>query len=57
MSKGGYKIIDQGGMYYVSFAVVAWVDVLPGKITEIQYQKVYNIARKKKDQQFMGGVL
>jgi hypothetical protein len=40
MSKGGYKsdsyrIIDQGGMYYVSFAVVAWVDVLPGKITEI----------------------
>ena len=27
MSTGGYKIIDQGGMYYVSFAVVAWVDV------------------------------
>jgi hypothetical protein len=44
MSKGGYKIIDQGGMYYVSFAVVAWVDLpagrqvfLPGKITEIWY--------------------
>ena len=33
MGKGGYKsdsyrIIDQGGLYYVSFAVVAWVDVL-----------------------------
>ena len=27
MSKGGYKIFDQGGMYFVSFAVVAWVDV------------------------------
>ncbi len=23
MSKGGYKIFDQGGMYFVSFAVVA----------------------------------
>ena len=31
MSKGGYKIIDQGGMYYVSFAVVAWVDVFTRK--------------------------
>ena len=31
MSKGGYKIIDQGGMYYVSFAVVAWVDVFTKK--------------------------
>ncbi len=26
MSKGGYKIFDQGGMYFVSFAVVSWVD-------------------------------
>ena len=31
MSKGGYKIIDQGGLYYVSFAVVAWVDVFTRK--------------------------
>lgn len=27
MSKGGYKIFDQGGLYYVSFAVAAWVDL------------------------------
>ena len=27
MGKGGYKIFDEGGMYFVSFAVVAWVDV------------------------------
>ena len=27
MSTGGYKIFDQGGMYFVSFAVVDWVDV------------------------------
>jgi putative transposase len=26
MSSGGYKITDQGAMYFVSFAVVAWVD-------------------------------
>ncbi len=26
MSKGGYKIFDQGGMYFVSFAVVSWID-------------------------------
>ena len=31
MSKGGYKIFDQGGMYYVSFAVVEWVDVFTRK--------------------------
>ncbi len=31
MSKGGYKIIDQGGFYYISFAVVAWVDVFTRK--------------------------
>src|SRR5688572_420618 len=27
MSSGGYKITDQGATYFVSFAVVAWVDV------------------------------
>jgi hypothetical protein len=31
MSKSGYKIFDQGGLYYVSFVPiaigVAWVDV------------------------------
>ncbi len=31
MSKGGCKIIDQGGLYYVSFATVAWVDVFTRK--------------------------
>src|SRR5436190_18381370 len=31
MSTGGYKIIDQRGMYYVTFAVVAWVDVFTRK--------------------------
>ena len=31
MSKGGYKIFDEGGMYYVSFAVVEWVDVFTRK--------------------------
>ena len=31
MSKGGYKIIDQGGMYFVSFGVVEWVDVFTRK--------------------------
>jgi len=31
MSKGGYKIFDQGGMYFVSFAVVSWVDVFTRK--------------------------
>ena len=31
MIKGGYKIFDRGGMYYVSFAVLAWVDVFTRK--------------------------
>ncbi len=31
MSKGGYKMFDQGGMYFVSFAVVSWVDVFTRK--------------------------
>ena len=31
MSKGGYKIIDQGGLYYVIFAVAEWVDVFTRK--------------------------
>ncbi|MEP7253097.1 MAG: transposase [Ginsengibacter sp.] len=31
MSKGGYKIFDQGGTYFVSFAVVSWVDVFTRK--------------------------
>ena len=31
MGKGGYKIFDQGGLYYVSFAVVEWVDVFTRK--------------------------
>ena len=35
MGKGGYKIIDQGGMYYISFAVVGWVDVFTRKNIEI----------------------
>lgn len=31
MSKGGYKINDQGALYFVSFAVVSWVDVFTRK--------------------------
>ena len=31
MGKGGYKVIDQGAMYFVSFAVVGWVDVFARK--------------------------
>ena len=31
MSTGGYKIIDQGGMYFVSFAIIEWVDVFTRK--------------------------
>ena len=31
MSLGGYKIIDQGGMYFVSFGVVECVDVFTRK--------------------------
>lgn len=31
MSEGGYKITDQGATYFVSFAVVAWVDVFSRK--------------------------
>ena len=27
MGTGGYKITDQGAMYFVSFAIVGWVDV------------------------------
>ena len=43
MSKGGYKIFDQGGMYFISFAVVSWVDVFTRKeykdiiIASLQY--------------------
>ena len=43
MSKGGYKIFDQGGMYFISFAVVSWVDVSTRKeykdiiIASLQY--------------------
>ncbi|MBA3675212.1 MAG: transposase [Chitinophagaceae bacterium] len=31
MSSGGYKITDQAATYFVSFAVVAWVDVFTRK--------------------------
>lgn len=31
MALGGYKITDQGAMYFVSFAVVGWVDVFTRK--------------------------
>ena len=31
MGTGGYKITDQGAMYFVSFAVVGWVDVFTRK--------------------------
>ena len=31
MRKSGYKIFDQGGLYYISFGVVAWVDVFTRK--------------------------
>jgi REP element-mobilizing transposase RayT len=31
MGAGGYKITDQGAMYFVSFAVVGWVDVFTRK--------------------------
>ena len=31
MSTGGYKITDQAAMYFVSFAVVGWVDVFTRK--------------------------
>ncbi len=27
MSQGGYKVTDQGAMYFVSFAAIGWVDV------------------------------
>ena len=31
MAKGGYKIIDQGAMYFVSLEVGGWVDVFTRK--------------------------
>ena len=31
MSEGGYKITDQSATYFVSFAVVDWVDVFSRK--------------------------
>lgn len=31
MGEGGYKITDQGAMYFISFAVVGWVDVFTRK--------------------------
>ncbi|MEO6455198.1 MAG: transposase [Ginsengibacter sp.] len=31
MSSGGYKITDQAATYFVSFAVVGWVDVFTRK--------------------------
>ena len=31
MGKGGYKVVDQGAMYFVSFAVVGWIDVFSRK--------------------------
>ncbi len=39
MSKGGYKIFDQGGMYFVSFAVVHWVD-LAGRQVFLQEKNI-----------------
>ena len=31
MSAGGYKITDQSATYFVSFAVIGWVDVFSRK--------------------------
>lgn len=31
MAVGGYKITDQGAMYFVSFTIVGWVDVFTRK--------------------------
>ncbi len=44
MSSGGYKIPDQAATYFVSFAVVGWIDVLRENNTEILLKKVYNTA-------------
>lgn len=49
MSTGGYKITDQGAMYFVSFAVVGWVDVFTRKEYKDIINESLNIARKKKD--------
>ena len=53
MGKGGYKsdsyrIIDQGGLYYVSFAVVAWVDVFTRKeYRDIVIESLQHCQQKK----------
>ena len=57
MGKGGYKIIDQGGLYYVSFAVVAWVDVFTRKEYRDIVIEVCSIASRKKDWKFTADVL
>ncbi len=32
MQSQGYKIRDEGGVYFITFAVVEWVDVFSRKI-------------------------
>lgn len=39
MGKGGYKVIDQGAMYFVSFAVVSWVDVSSKRVDASNFKK------------------
>lgn len=49
VSNGGYEIFGQGGLYFVSFAVVAWVDVFSRKEYRDILIEVCKIAKKKKD--------
>ena len=49
MSAGGYKIRDQGGIHFITFAVVDWVDVF----TKKQYRTML-IESLKYCQQYKG---
>ena len=40
LGTGGYKITDQTAMYFVSFAVVGWVDVFTRK----EYKGIFDVA-------------
>lgn len=49
MAVGGYKITDQGAMYFVSFAVIGWIDVFTRKEYRDIITESLKYCQEKKD--------
>jgi hypothetical protein len=57
MAEAGYKIRNAEGIYFVTFAVVEWIDVLPGRSIKIYWLRASLFASRRKDWYYTAGAL